>query len=496
MTETTHSRALPSRRVMAAIWMLLGAAICLQVLVTLVQQSMFFDGGIYASLARNLAEGRGSLWAPHFSDTLFPVFAEHPPLMIWLQAIGFAIFGDHIAVEKGFSLITYVLSAVLLFHIWMRLNRDDLLMQRAFPFALMLMLISGRVNWAFANGMLENLVTVFSLAAVLLLLVAYVRPSPISIGGRFAMMVAVGFVVSLSLLTKGPVGLFPLATPAIYWLVFRRPPLWTVVIDSFVILAVITLFLLALYSFDASRDAIDRYLEIQLYSSLNGDRGHNRGGGWHVLRKLLITNGYSLAVVALAALAGWRFRLVGASEIAHGQRRQRATFLILVGLSASLPLGLSPRVSNFYFNPSLPFFASGFCILTAPVAMQALLKLRAGAAKVVWSVSLVTLLIGLGIVSFNFGRLGKDARTIEQAGLIQQTVCTYEGNCSASVSACETSWQDWALHTYMQRLYKIGIAKAEDGRSKFMIADDSCKMPVDYEIVPTNISPYVLLRLK
>ncbi|MCJ8238720.1 ArnT family glycosyltransferase [Peteryoungia algae] len=303
MTETTQSRPLPSQKVMTAIWMLLGAAICLEVLATLVQQSMFFDGGIYAALARNLAEGRGSMWAPHFSETLFPVFAEHPPLMIWLQAIGFGVFGDTIAVEKGFLLITYVLSAILLFHVWMRLNRDDLSMQRAFPFALLLTLISGRVNWTFVNGMLENLVTVFSLAAVLLLLVAYERPSPMSIAGRLAMMIGVGLAVSLSLLTKGPVGLFPLAAPAIYWLVVRRPNFLTMVIDSLVILSVISLFMLTLYSFDASREAVNRYLEILLFSSLNGERGHNGGGSWNVIRKLLIANGYSFAIVTLAALA-------------------------------------------------------------------------------------------------------------------------------------------------------------------------------------------------
>ena len=100
-----------------SLWILLCGAICLQILVQLVHVSMFFDGGIYATLARNLAEGRGSMWAPYFSDTLFPTFAEHPPLMFWLQAIGFALFGDSIAVEKGFSVVTFIISAVLLFQI-------------------------------------------------------------------------------------------------------------------------------------------------------------------------------------------------------------------------------------------------------------------------------------------------------------------------------------------------------------------------------------------
>lgn len=496
MTETTQSGQLPSQKVMSAIWMLLGAAICLEVLVTLVQQSMFFDGGIYASLARNLAEGRGSMWAPHFTETLFPVFAEHPPLMIWLQAIGFGVFGDTIAVEKGFSLITYVLSAILLFHVWMRLNRDDLSMQRAFPLALLLVLVSGRVNWAFANGMLENLVTVFSLAAVLLLLIAYERPSDLSISRRLVIMVTVGLAVSMSLLTKGPVGLFPLAAPAIYWLFFRRPSLWAVAIDSLMILAVITLFMLILYSFDAPREAVDRYLEIQLFSSLNGQRGQNGGGSWNVIRKLLIANGYSLAVVAVAAVAAWRFGLGVSSEALQRQRWQRAAFLIIVGLSASLPLGLSPRVSNFYLTPSLPFFASGFCILAAPVVMHALSRMTDRASRVLWSGSLVALCIAMVVVSVNFGKPGEDARTIEQVTAIKNAACMEKVDCRPSISACKTAWQDTALHTYMQRLYKISIAQAGDVQSELMIADETCEVPSGFGATNVDISPYVLLQQK
>ena len=52
---------MPSRTVMNAVWLLLLGAICLQIIVQLVHVSMFFDGGIYATLARNLAEGRGSM---------------------------------------------------------------------------------------------------------------------------------------------------------------------------------------------------------------------------------------------------------------------------------------------------------------------------------------------------------------------------------------------------------------------------------------------------
>lgn len=484
---------LPSQTVINAVWILLLTAVCLQILVQLVHVSMFFDGGIYATVARNLAEGRGTMWAPHFSETLFPTFAEHPPLMFWLQAIGFSIFGDTIAVEKGFSLLTFIVSAALLFKIWMRLNTDDVVVQKAFPLALVMTLIAGRVNWGFANGLLDNLLAVFSLAAVLLIVIAYDRPRPTFSAKRLALLVLAGIAICLSLMTKGPVGLFPLAAPAIYWLVFRRPAFLVMVLDSLIILAVIILFVATLYAFEASREAVDRYVTAQLASSLSGARGHY-GGGVYVFRKILGVNGYSLAILAIVGLVSWRFGLGRSDSLYRDPRIKRAAFLVFVGMSASLPIALSPRVANFYFNTSLFFYSAGFAILVSPTIMEALSRLRDERAKIFSMAALAVLTASIVIVIANIGRPGTDARTIEQAIAIERTVCANQPSCKPSISACENAWQDWALHTYMQRFYKMSIAKQADVDADYVIAEASCGDLPGYRQIQTNISPYILMK--
>jgi 4-amino-4-deoxy-L-arabinose transferase-like glycosyltransferase len=493
MSTKVGSSPMPSRTILNAVWLFLLGAICLQILVQLVHVSMFFDGGIYATLARNLAEGRGTMWAPYLSDTLFPTFAEHPPLMFWLQAIGFALFGDSIAVEKGFSFLTFIVCAVLLFQIWKRLNKDDVLVQAAFPFGLMLALIAGRVNWGFANGLLDNLLAVFSLTSVLLLVVAYDRPATVVSVRRLALVSAAGLAICMSLMTKGPVGLFPLAVPAIHWLVFRRPSFLAMVIDSLVIVLVIGLFLGLLYAFDPSREAVDRYVTAQLLSSLSGARGHY-GGGLYVFRKILGVNGYSLAILALAALAGWRWKLGKSAPEANRPRLRRAAFLILIGMSASLPIGLSPRVANFYFNTSLLFYSAGFAILVATVLMDGLSRLREQQSKLLGFGSLLFLAASIVFVFANIGRPGADARTIEQAAVIEDFVCSGKTNCRPLISACQNAWQDWALHTYMQRFYKISIAKQTDVDADFVIADETCSNLQGRKDTGIDISPYLLLE--
>lgn len=493
MSSNTAQSPLPSQTVINAVWILLCAAVCLQILVQLVHVSMFFDGGIYATVARNLAEGRGTMWAPHFSETLFPTFAEHPPLMFWLQAIGFSLFGDTIAVEKGFSLLTFVISAALLFKIWMRLNKDDVVVQKAFPLALLMALIAGRVNWGFANGLLDNLLAVFSLTAVLLVIIAYDRPGPALSAKRLALVALAGLAICQSLMTKGPVGLFPLAAPAIYWLVFRRPAFLTMVIDSVIIGVVIVLFIATLYAFDASREAVDRYLAAQLFASLRGDRGYY-GGGLYVFRKILGVNGYSLAILALAALASWRFKLGRSDRLTRNQRFRRAAFLILIGMSASLPIGLSPRVANFYFNTSLLFYSAGFAILVSPVIMEGLSRLRDQQSKGLSLGALALLTGSIVIVIANIGRLGSDAHTIKQAIAIESLVCADKRTCTPSISACENAWKDWALHTYMQRFYKISIAKQANGDAEYVIAEASCGDLPGYRRTRADVAPYTLMK--
>lgn len=349
------------------------------------------------------------------------------------------------------------------------------------------------MNWGFANGLLDNLLAVFSLTAILLLVVAYDRPTQVVSVRRIALVSAAGLAICMSLMTKGPVGLFPLAVPAIHWLVFRKPSFLAMVIDSLVIVLVIGLFLGLLYAFDPSREAVDRYVTAQLLSSLSGARGHY-GGGLYVFRKILGVNGYSLAILALAALAGWRWKLGKSAPEANRSRLKRAAFLILIGMSASLPIGFSPRVANFYFNTSLLFYSAGFAILVAPVFMDGLSRLREQQSKFFRLVSLLFLAASVLIVLANVGRPGADARTIEQAAAIKAYVCPEDANCTPMISACQNAWQDWALHTYMQRFYKISIAKQTDVDADFVIADETCSNLEGRKDTGIDISPYLLLQ--
>ena len=96
---------------LSSLWLFTVFFLAAMFLPRLVPQGLFGDGLLYASLARNLAEGKGSMWAPWFSSGYWLDFAsgapyfENPPLMIWLEAVFFRILGDYWWVEKLYSLL-------------------------------------------------------------------------------------------------------------------------------------------------------------------------------------------------------------------------------------------------------------------------------------------------------------------------------------------------------------------------------------------------------
>jgi 4-amino-4-deoxy-L-arabinose transferase-like glycosyltransferase len=161
----------------------------------------YLDGIIYAVLSRNMAEGLGSAWQPHFTETLFPVFYEHPPLAFWLQSLAFRVLGDSVYIEKFYSLATLPVTALLIVGIWHRLVRNEPCVKHLSWLPVLLWLSTEGVWWAYANNLLENTLTVFTTLAVYLALRACERqPDAGSTSGNWA---AVGLSVAAGVAVRG-----------------------------------------------------------------------------------------------------------------------------------------------------------------------------------------------------------------------------------------------------------------------------------------------------
>lgn len=465
-------------------WSLFLSLVCLLLLKNIVSQSMFFDGLIYAGLARNLAEGVGSWWRLSFSATMFPIFTEHPPLHMWLQSLAFRVFGDSILVEKCFSLAMAFMGAVIVAGTWRELNRNDPGLRQATPLVLIFALLGGRTAWAYANNMLENLLFVFVGTSIYLTVRAYSGTSRNTVVSRLPYTAASGLAIGAAVMTKGLVGLFPLAAMGLYWLVYRRPGLVAVVIDSMVTVASLLLVIYFATSSPEARIHLAAYLDTQLFASLSGQRGYG-GGGLSAISSLIeaflkpaILTGL---VIALAHLVNRKSGREVVSLKIGRERMRTAMFLTLVGISASFPILVSPRVYRFYFNPSAPFYCSALAVICAPILTSLMAKL--GSKRLAWAktTSIVILVASLGVVGWSTAGLGRDAAMLSDINKIGAHVCGQRGSCDEIIQTCFVMRQNYQFDSYMERLYKISVVRQEDATTavstSFAVTVPECPAP-------------------
>ena len=205
------------KNVVTSLWIFTLLFLAAMFLPRLVTQGMFGDGLLYASMARNLAEGKGSLWALWFSTGYWVDFAsgapyfENPPLMIWLQAGFFRLLGDEWWVEKLYTLFLFILNAWLIMRVWEIPLRGTVYQEKFGWLPLLFWYFIPSVIWGNPNNLMDNNLLTFCLLAL------WAALDGLFSGRRFWLKLSLaGVFVYLGLMTKGPVALYPVALPFLF----------------------------------------------------------------------------------------------------------------------------------------------------------------------------------------------------------------------------------------------------------------------------------------
>jgi 4-amino-4-deoxy-L-arabinose transferase-like glycosyltransferase len=443
------------------------AVACLSTLPRLFDLGMYLDGTTYAAIARNLAEGVGEPWAPHYTQTAYNEFFEHPPAGFWLEAIAFRLFGDHALVESLFGFASGVALVLVMLWLWrsLAMARDlgvwlPLLLFFACPLA----------SWMFANNMLDSTMSPFALAAVLGALrgARAVRRRTQILWGLVC-----GASSAAAFLIKGPTGLFALAAPGLAWLALEEVAVAAACRTAAAALGALGLVAFGLWQHGAAHAFFARYFDIQVLAGISGQREH-AASRLVILAQL----GGQLIYPAAGALA----LAVGVSWRAHGRRlapswtlpRGEPLFLLLVALSASLPIMISLKQQARYAFASLPFFAMFLASVVSPAGqwVQRTLACRARTRLA----AAVAGLLGLGalagsVANYDVIRAHPD---FHRDFTRQRLVIPEE----ALISVCPSELEhDWALVANMARYFKASLT-AEPG-APFLLARTaaSCAVP-------------------
>lgn len=444
-------------------------------ILPLVQEGMFFDGVTYSAISKNMANGYGSFWTPHYTKVLYSNFYEHPPLVFIIQSFFFRLLGDGFYTERLFCLLMTMLTVLGIVKCWAILS-DDAEMKSCYWLPILFWLLVPMVSWSYKNNLLENTMGVFSIFSVYFILRALIE-------NRLIFIVLGSVFIALAFLSKGFVGIFPLVTPLVFGVVFhqtKKSLLYFLLIIVFLMFIILCLIKLS----PEIVENITKYFEQQLLPALNNKREITTSNRFKIVFDLILDLSIILIFVFYFVFTEWRGR-VRERFFAN----KNFLFFILVAITASIPIIISLKQRKFYLIPSIPFYALAFSFLVYQSAKEGLDRVPAWALKRFNQFSRIILGALIIFSAFRVGKYSRDEAILKDI----YTISNYLPQ-GTIISTTKDLWSDWTLVAYLSRVGYISLDC--DKEYEYFIMDKNFKntVPTYYKPINLNLMNYIILR--
>jgi len=440
---------------------------------------MFLDGLIYSTVSKNLADGIGTFWNPHFSSTFLPDFHEHPPLAFGIQSLFFTVLGESRFIDKLYSLVTLLIVGLIILRIWKTLG------YKYGWFPLFIWLITPTVFWTSYNNLLENTLTIFTSLSILF----YLKNQE---NRNYLFLILSGFVLSLGFLTKGFVAFFPWTFPFLFWIFNKQKSFGKMLYDSAGILffTLAPLLLLVLF-FPAPRLSLHTYIDNQVINSIkNVVTVDSR---FDIIKRLFDELIPAAGLCVLFLVLGW---IRKSSLIFVKENNKKALMFIFLGLSGVLPIMISMKQSGFYILPTYPFFAIGFGILMHPLLNSIFINMNyrsKGFLFFKW-IGYGIFFTGIILSVYFSNRYSRDMNKIKDTYSILPEIT--EGSI---INITPDMFEDWSLHGYYGRFKNISLdPDLNNSRQFLLITNENYSDTLDrtYDMVRLNTTDYKLFKKK
>jgi 4-amino-4-deoxy-L-arabinose transferase-like glycosyltransferase len=433
------------------------ALYCFLVLVRSIGIDMFFDGLIYSSIARNMASGLGDFWHPYYSQYFLNPFYEHPPLAMWLQSLGFRLFGDLWQLEFYWGFALGLITIIFIKKIWDELNPEGLKIDSSWlPILLFISIPS--VTWTFSNNLLENTLIVFTTISAF----CAIRALNHKLGTKVFMWSLLSGVFSLlGFLTKGFPALFVFALPFFYLVIIDRKSFLKVLSSTLVIFLSFGFFLslLNLASHGEFYTFFNRYINDQVLKSIAGQNENIRY--FYLVHRFI---GEIIVPVAIALVLWYFMREKSKTKIVpkNIDDRKKFWFFICIAISASLPMFFVPKQRAWYLFPSFVFYALAIAqIIKIRTIKINTIVLNKRSFKVLISL-LGILLLGAGILSATkFAGTKFKRNSYFYSDLLSNKNINFDFNSTIYTCPHELS-KEWEMVAFMQRYFAVNVLELSE----------------------------------
>ena len=440
---------------------------------------MFVDGEYYATIARNMARGQGTFWAPIVIFSEGP-FYDHPPLAFGLESILFRVLGDSFLVELLYSFITFIISTFLIMRIW-KLTVGET--EYAW-LPLILWVLTPLVYWGYVNNILEDTMGVFCIASFVFLLNAWQNKKY-----QLLYYLLAGLSLSAAFLSKGPVGLFPLAIPILYWMTTKKITFKDTLLSTVSLIIIPLIVLGVLWQYPPAQHYLSTYFKRQIIASLTGANMVGLNMDKYILIKELSNQFIPIfVIIGVIVLTWWKWfqkhKLINQNRL--------ALFFLLIALCASFPIMISKKQYIHYALCAMPFYAISAAIFVLP-------KVRFWVTKINFDrkhfkiITLFMIFSMAGILVFSILREDKNWRNSEV--LDDLDIMNTQLPKDHYVQCTGTTFYDFYLKIYLYRFYDIPFT--EDYRlTDYYIArkEDLSKVPAGYKLIVKGTTHYFLFK--
>lgn len=442
------------------------------VITPLFQQGLFGDGLMYLTVAFNRYKGYGSFWKQHYSDTSMSFFCEQPPL--YFESLGwmYRLFGGNEIAEKFFTLILILLTVFLCVKIWNLLTHERYKKIAWLP-ALFVFCVPV-FTWSFCNQVIETMVVPLTLGVFYLQLtyLHFGHRRLISFFGIIALLV-------MLFLTKGIQSCFLLVALFFAAVTTDRRRFSKTTMKG-LLLFVACMGACGLI-FIMNADAmfwLENYYNKRIVATFN----HKGATAAHHFEIIVRYFSELLPLIGICALVS-AWLIVGKKyswklQWGHFKKNTSAGWLLLISLSASLPLAVTLEQRGFYLSPAFPFAAFALCVLYRRYLLVILGRFTKRASVLLPAAGLMAAAASLVFFVMCKNEYKRDEGMIKDVAQIKTRV-----KRGAFIGINQSTWNTFSLHSYLNKANDNSLAVTDTLEYFVQEKENKDSIPADYKRV-------------
>lgn len=469
-------------------WLFTFSAISILTISQLIQDGVFMDGMLYISVSKNLADGLGTFWEPHFSLTYYTVFREQPPLYFGLLAMFYKVFGTGMYVERLFCFVCFTFTLIYIHRIWKTLFFEDERISKNSWLPILFFITIPICFWSYSNHVEETVMTLFTTMSVYYLSKVLFKKEHV-----IFYLVLAGVCIFLASLTKGLQGLFPITAVFAYWIVnhkiitFKKNIIYSIILVGTPVL----IYAILIYFNNHIYDVFKLYFENRLGMTFNNTTRFTTDNRFEIMFRLFteLIPMYILMLFIYLFSTWHKFKSI--DQKAHFTK---IAWLLIIGFSGSLPLMITLEQRGFYLLTTLPLFAlAGAALFATRIGyLVEKINLNENSYKYAKGVTFIVLLFSLTFTVLKIGETKRDKNVLSDIYNIGKVVPYGD-----IVGIAPEMGQDYSFREYLIRNFYISSDDSGKQFEYFAIRKNLSKdlVPPHYRLYPLETKEVDLYKL-